>query len=127
LFFFSSRRRHTRSKRDWSSDVCSSDLSIWVFPTTSCEVLPTLFASLFSLLPTHCKSAFNFHNLIVWIRCIHIIEYKFFEVFYVVSLLPAPGWKKDPVMFLNQSKTISFSSSLLSSVSSSPTSCTTLS
>src|SRR5207249_8451334 len=24
---FSSRRRHTRSKRDWSSDVCSSDLS----------------------------------------------------------------------------------------------------
>src|SRR5699024_12135753 len=24
-FFFSSRRRHTRSKRDWSSDVCSSD------------------------------------------------------------------------------------------------------
>src|SRR5699024_10492208 len=25
-FFFSSRRRHPRSKRDWSSDVCSSDL-----------------------------------------------------------------------------------------------------
>src|SRR5699024_11432417 len=25
FFFFSSRRRHTRSKRDWSSDVCSSD------------------------------------------------------------------------------------------------------
>src|SRR5699024_11355608 len=25
-FLFSSRRRHTRSKRDWSSDVCSSDL-----------------------------------------------------------------------------------------------------
>src|SRR5438105_2945313 len=24
-FFFSSRRRHTRSTRDWSSDVCSSD------------------------------------------------------------------------------------------------------
>src|SRR5207247_3308343 len=32
LFFFSSRRRHTRSTRDWSSDVCSSDLhqgDIW--------------------------------------------------------------------------------------------------
>src|SRR5437868_8006339 len=27
FFFFSSRRRHTRSKRDWSSDVCSSDLN----------------------------------------------------------------------------------------------------
>src|SRR5690606_40986608 len=25
-FFFSSRRRHTRFSRDWSSDVCSSDL-----------------------------------------------------------------------------------------------------
>src|SRR5579871_2780314 len=28
FFFFSSRRRHTRSLRDWSSDVCSSDLGI---------------------------------------------------------------------------------------------------
>src|SRR5690349_22595433 len=27
FFFFSSRRRHTRSLRDWSSDVCSSDLT----------------------------------------------------------------------------------------------------
>src|SRR5207245_8511069 len=26
IFFFSSRRRHTRCYRDWSSDVCSSDL-----------------------------------------------------------------------------------------------------
>src|SRR5699024_6886468 len=30
FFFFSSRRRHTRSKRDWSSDVCSSDLGLYV-------------------------------------------------------------------------------------------------
>src|SRR2546422_5000638 len=28
LFFFSSRRRHTRCSRDWSSDVCSSDLDV---------------------------------------------------------------------------------------------------
>src|SRR5207247_3336479 len=28
VFFFSSRRRHTRSTRDWSSDVCSSDLHL---------------------------------------------------------------------------------------------------
>src|SRR5699024_11706645 len=28
IFIFSSRRRHTRSKRDWSSDVCSSDLVV---------------------------------------------------------------------------------------------------
>src|SRR5438874_13638788 len=35
LFFFSSRRRHTRSLRDWSSDVCSSDLhSQWLVGAT---------------------------------------------------------------------------------------------
>src|SRR5699024_11887074 len=34
LLFFSSRRRHTRSKRDWSADVCSSDLD-------ENELLPT--------------------------------------------------------------------------------------
>src|SRR6266700_8242468 len=28
FFFFSSRRRHTRFSRDWSSDVCSSDLVV---------------------------------------------------------------------------------------------------
>src|SRR2546421_3682906 len=31
FFFFSSRRRHTRSDRDWSSDVCSSDLALFVY------------------------------------------------------------------------------------------------
>src|SRR5205809_4211526 len=36
-FFFSSRRRHTRCSRDWSSDVCSSDL---FGPTT--RLLPSL-------------------------------------------------------------------------------------
>src|SRR5690606_40197523 len=33
FFFFSSRRRHTRFSRDWSSDVCSSDL-----PVESCSL-----------------------------------------------------------------------------------------
>src|SRR3712207_8331735 len=33
VFFFSSRRRHTRYWRDWSSDVCSSDLDgIYIGP-----------------------------------------------------------------------------------------------
>src|SRR5438105_6859727 len=32
FFFFSSRRRHTRSTRDWSSDVCSSDLEVVRYP-----------------------------------------------------------------------------------------------
>src|SRR5690554_7274546 len=30
MFFFSSRRRHTRCGRDWSSDVCSSDLEDFI-------------------------------------------------------------------------------------------------
>src|SRR5438128_7786835 len=33
FFFFSSRRRHTRCYRDWSSDVCSSDLPSRLFCT----------------------------------------------------------------------------------------------
>src|SRR5690606_40843559 len=48
LFFFSSRRRHTRFSRDWSSDVCSSDLAC---PSTNtldlrvmaCSVSSTMF------------------------------------------------------------------------------------
>src|SRR3989442_15892558 len=37
-FFFSSRRRHTRCGRDWSSDVCSSDLGI-IFMADSPDAL----------------------------------------------------------------------------------------
>src|SRR5207249_8736496 len=37
FFFFSSRRRHTRSKRDWSSDVCSSDLLNIMASTTETQ------------------------------------------------------------------------------------------
>src|ERR1039457_6808987 len=40
LFFFSSRRRHTRLQGDWSSDVCSSDLQTTVVPAQ-----PKTFAS----------------------------------------------------------------------------------
>src|SRR5699024_113780 len=42
VFFFSSRRRHTRSKRDWSSDVCSSDLMVARFGEKFEEVLTSL-------------------------------------------------------------------------------------
>src|SRR5207245_4301994 len=35
VFFFSSRRRHTRCYRDWSSDVCSSDLTKCLRPSAS--------------------------------------------------------------------------------------------
>src|SRR5206468_9064652 len=44
FFFFSSRRRHTSSDRDWSSDVCSSDL-FWE------RRLPRLYAAIHCRLP----------------------------------------------------------------------------
>src|SRR5258707_9166319 len=37
FFFFSSRRRHTRYWRDWSSDVCSSDLLIFMLRKGICR------------------------------------------------------------------------------------------
>src|SRR2546422_8809273 len=42
FFFFSSRRRHTRCSRDWSSDVCSSDLKRQDSPVVfeQCDRLP---------------------------------------------------------------------------------------
>src|SRR5690625_110191 len=40
IFFFSSRRRHTRWPRDWSSDVCSSDLELGsIYKYKNTEVL----------------------------------------------------------------------------------------
>src|SRR5262245_65060743 len=38
VFFFSSRRRHTRCLSDWSSDVCSSDLDARERPISSVDV-----------------------------------------------------------------------------------------
>src|SRR6266436_508490 len=45
VFFFSSRRRHTRCSRDWSSDVCSSDLGFWTVPAGFMENGETLQAA----------------------------------------------------------------------------------
>src|SRR5690606_41029010 len=39
FLFFSSRRRHTRFSRDWSSDVCSSDLRLMIENDAACVVL----------------------------------------------------------------------------------------
>src|SRR2546429_4779544 len=45
FFFFSSRRRHTRCSRDWSSDVCSSDLLAFLVLLAACANLASLFAA----------------------------------------------------------------------------------
>src|SRR5699024_11881064 len=62
-FFFSSRRRHTRSKRDWSSDVCSSDLGrffCFFFLVKKRKVLKVLW--FWSALPTASQST-HFMNI----------------------------------------------------------------
>src|SRR5262249_57572702 len=41
LFFFSSRRRHTRLVSDWSSDVCSSDLAMGTLEVTKVPSTPS--------------------------------------------------------------------------------------
>src|SRR5438132_10200942 len=41
FFFFSSRRRHTRSLCDWSSDVCSSDLQLEEYVTSAVPMVRT--------------------------------------------------------------------------------------
>src|SRR3990167_10260865 len=48
--FFSSRRRHTRFDCDWSSDVCSSDLSRWPGLAATLQALlwPTLLLLLYA-------------------------------------------------------------------------------
>src|SRR2546428_3822990 len=45
MFFFSSRRRHTRSDRDWSSDVCSSDLEGVIPGHRGARETPTRYGS----------------------------------------------------------------------------------
>src|SRR5699024_5316315 len=45
-FFVSSRRRHTRSKRDWSSDVCSSDLGRAQMTIDVVSIFPDYLAGL---------------------------------------------------------------------------------
>src|SRR5699024_12157404 len=59
FFFFSSRRRHTRSKRDWSSDVCSSDLSYAGGRGHTCAVGYSHVTSRRTLHSTACHSPYG--------------------------------------------------------------------
>src|SRR5207249_7283483 len=58
-FLFSSRRRHTGSKRDWSSDVCSSDLLVlYAGKVAECGPAETVLAS-----PRHPYTKALFHSI----------------------------------------------------------------
>src|SRR5260370_30385185 len=63
FFFFSSRRRHTRFKCDWSSDVCSSDLPSAIFlserrPGAFSFVIPPGTCSLIRAIPAISRKRF---------------------------------------------------------------------
>src|SRR6266513_3407567 len=70
--FFSSRRRHTRAKRDWSSDVCSSDLAgsavAWAFTVTGYRWLARLGGNGADHGPIAAAAACG--NLIVFLVCL---------------------------------------------------------
>src|SRR6266498_3356890 len=74
LFFFSSRRRHTRCGRDWSSDVCSSDLP-WQFQNRTGKIAPehrrlsrygTMTLDAIKALPVQ-KAAADTSHLYLWV------------------------------------------------------------
>src|SRR2546429_5252913 len=69
-FFFSSRRRHTRCSRDWSSDVCSSDLGSAVGGTLNGGVIPSAGGAELSYFPAGALSrsdaALQFGARLLW-------------------------------------------------------------
>src|SRR5690606_41119743 len=52
FFFLSSRRRHTRFSRDWSSDVCSSDLTVTWLPWAEIHLATIIICAYHTRLPT---------------------------------------------------------------------------
>src|SRR2546430_607087 len=77
IFFFSSRRRHTRFDCDWSSDVCSSDLA---------EVCPSMRAQEIFVGPIGLRSGWR---LLIFLAIVIAFEAAFQEV--VVLILKARG------------------------------------
>src|SRR3712207_7319929 len=96
FFFFSSRRRHTRYWRDWSSDVCSSDLLIvnrhklerFHNSKSSRLILSTLEAAIDSVRPAPLiKRAVKFSNSILTVRDIYrnVAKVEEFDRVYIVG------------------------------------------
>src|SRR5436189_5931172 len=73
LFFFSSRRRHTRYIGDWSSDVCSSDLALTLPPAPGKPVTPPTKISRASTPPTGFPGsaiAIRISNNLIWVPAV---------------------------------------------------------
>src|SRR6266536_5695309 len=116
LFFFSSRRRHTRSTRDWSSDVCSSDLrSIkrgqirdWSPSRRLLSAAANAFVRVLFRLPARdCTSGFRAYRREVllgvpWDR-LHSTGYSFLvEVLYWAAHPPGRRVHEVPICFVDR-------------------------
>src|SRR5207253_10779130 len=72
-FFFSSRRRHTRWPRDWSSDVCSSDLGVILtiklgeYYSVIVQPVMKFFCGIYSILTRH---SINYKQYFRWVKLI---------------------------------------------------------
>src|SRR3712207_2600757 len=67
MFFFSSRRRHTRYWRDWSSDVCSSDLAtVKLLGYNGAIPGPTLQVSQGSEVTVHFRNELDLETTVHW-------------------------------------------------------------
>src|SRR5699024_11289828 len=95
----SSRRRHTRSKRDWSSDVCSSDLD-FIFAIIAEEyglvgsiILLLLFVIiLYRGIAKIAKKAPDTHGNLLAVGCtLFIVLYGFVNAGVASGLLPVTG------------------------------------
>src|SRR5690606_5030407 len=98
IFFFSSRRRHTRFSRDWSSDVCSSDLRK-IFRTTNSAIREMSYILLFSSVLVGFLIAFLLRKK----------ELRNFEVFLAFSggfLLSITVFELLPEVFATPSKSV---------------------
>src|SRR3712207_7295647 len=71
VFFFSSRRRHTRYWRDWSSDVCSSDLQL--LGTSRQYMIGNVIQSKFLVVTDYPEAAaLSFVLMLVLVACVAI-------------------------------------------------------
>src|SRR5699024_11693655 len=95
--YFSSRRQHTISKRDWSSDVCSSDLGLSVLMTPSGP--RSIGCFLFSKLFIFADGVKQIRHIINKVMYNLNISMKIWKIYLLPVILSfhAPG----PMPFLN--------------------------
>src|SRR3712207_2394918 len=87
-FFFSSRRRHTRYWRDWSSDVCSSDLisTIFILLEAVCFLVFRISINFLPLLEIICFLVFLMSiNLLPLLEIIFFLGFLISTIFLLVA------------------------------------------